>query len=99
LLCRPEAATLRALSETEIDQLYVGDDSPWQVFLHDSEDYRDRPVRPQVAQETAGETAPFDPDLLSFVYPYQRETVLPAKVTATQLKGRPADQEIAEHAA
>ncbi|MEI3306265.1 MAG: hypothetical protein V8R40_09765 [Dysosmobacter sp.] len=31
-----------------------------------------------------------DPALLEFVYPYQRETLLPAKVTATQLKGRPA---------
>ncbi len=99
LLCRPEAAPLRAMAETEIDQLYVGEDSSWQVFLHDSEDYRDRPVRPQATAEVTGETAPFDPELLSFVYPYQRETALPAKVTATQLKGRQVDQEIAEHAA
>ena len=42
---------------------------------------------------------PFDPALLAFVYPWQRETALPAKVTATQLKGRPVDQEIAENAA
>ena len=69
------------------------------MFLHDSEDYRDRPVRPRVAQEAAGETTSFDPALLSFVYPYQRETALPAKVTATQLKGRQLDQEIAENAA
>ena len=99
LLCRPEAAPLRALAETEIDRLYAGEDSPWQVFFHDSEDYRDRPVRPRKEAETAGESAAFDPDLLAFTYPWQRETVLPAKVTATQLKGRPADQEIAENAA
>ena len=43
--------------------------------------------------------APFDPALLAFAYPYQRETVLPAKLTATQLKGRLLDQEIAEYAA
>ena len=72
---------------------------PWQVFLHDSEDYRERPARPQATAEETGETALFDPELLSFIYPYQRETALPAKVTATQLKGRPADQEIAEYAA
>ena len=99
LLCRPEAAPLRAMAETEIDQLYIGEDSPWQVYLHDSEDYRERPARPQATAEETGETALFDPELLSFIYPYQRETALPAKVTATQLKGRPADQEIAEYAA
>ena len=99
LLCRPEAAPLRAMAETEIDQLYIGEDSPWQVYLHDSEDYRERPARPQATAEETGETALFAPELLSFIYPYQRETALPAKVTATQLKGRPADQEIAEYAA
>ena len=61
--------------------------------------YRERPARPQATAEETGETALFDPELLSFIYPYQRETALPAKVTATQLKGRPADQEIAEYAA
>ena len=40
----------------------------------------------------------FDPALLEFVYPYQRETLLPAKVTATQLKGRPLDEEISQNA-
>ena len=33
-----------------------------------------------------------------FQYPYQRETLLPAKLTATQLKGRTLDEEIAENA-
>ena len=35
---------------------------------------------------------------LAFAYPYERETLLPAKVTATQLKGRALDEEIAENA-
>ena len=48
--------------------------------------------------QAAERTAAFDPALLAYVYPYLRETTLPAKVTATQLKGRPADQEIAERA-
>ena len=61
LLCRPEAAPLRALAETEIDRLYAGEDSSWQVFSHDSEDYRDRPARPRKEAETAGESAAFDP--------------------------------------
>ena len=44
-----------------------------------------------------GDTASW-PALLTFRYPYQRETTLPAKLTATQLKGRALDQEIAEDA-
>ena len=48
------------------------------------------------AREQAGN---FDPGLLEFTYPYERETRLPAKITATQLKGRALDEEIAERAA
>jgi ATP-dependent helicase/nuclease subunit A len=100
LLCRPEAAPLRAFAGAEVEQLYTAEDSPWQVFLHDSEDYRDRPGRPGMTEELeAVEEGTFDPELLEFAYPYQRETGLPAKVTATQLKGRTLDQEIAENAA
>ena len=99
LLCRPEAAPLRALAELEPEALYNGTDSPWQVFVYDAEDYAARPVRPAAAEASAEETVDFDPALLDFVYPYQRETALPAKVTATQLKGRELDQEIAENAA
>ena len=76
-----------------------GEGAPWEVFLHDSDDFRDRPSRPG---ETGGDELPqppFDPALLSFAYPYRRESALPAKLTATQLKGRPLDQEIAENAA
>ncbi len=101
LLCRPEAAPLRAFAGADVEELYTGDTSPWQVFLHNSEDYRLRPARPRFGGEAAkeGGDAPFDPGLLAFQYPYQKETGLPAKVTATQLKGRALDEEIAENAA
>ncbi len=99
LLCRPEAALLRALAELEPETLYAGADSPWQVFVHDAEDYAARPARPETAAGEGTAEAAFDPAVLDFVYPYQRETALPAKVTATQLKGREVDQEIAENAA
>ena len=99
LLCRSEAAPLRAFAETEVEQLNEGDTSPWQVSLHDSDDYRERPGRAALTAETEGQELPFDPALLEFQYPYQRETGLPAKVTATQLKGRALDEEIAEKAA
>ena len=99
LLCRPEAAALRAFADADVQQLYTGDTRHWQVFIHDSEEYRQRPTYRKERQREEGQETAFDPKLLDFVYPYQRETLLPAKVTATQLKGRRVDEEIAENAA
>lgn len=99
LLCQASAAPLRALADATVETLYSGDTAPWQVFIHDSETYRERPQRPRWETEEVAEDVPFDPGLLGFSYPYARETALPAKVTATQLKGRVLDEEIAEHAA
>ncbi len=97
LLCRPEAAPLRTLGEIGVESLYTGDTSPWQVFIHDSEDYRVVPVRRKDAAEKAVEEGAVDAALLSFRYPYAKETGLPAKVTATQMKGRELDREAAEN--
>ena len=73
---------------------------PWKIVCHDGEIFRERPVRRFLPEaEKAGDTAAFDVSLLEFKYPYERETYLPAKVTATQLKGRNLDEEIAERAA
>ena len=99
LLCRPEAASLRAYAEAEVDTLYTGDTSPWQVFIHDSEEFRQRPWRTADGAEETAEEPPFDPALLRFTYPYEAEITVPAKVTATQLKGRVLDEQIAENAA
>ncbi|MEG1988216.1 MAG: helicase-exonuclease AddAB subunit AddA [Oscillibacter sp.] len=99
LLCRPEAAPLRQLAETEVDELYTGNTSPWQVVIHDSEDFRERPVSRRFEETTAEEDADFDAGILEFSYPHALETRLPAKVTATQLKGRALDEEIAQQAA
>lgn len=98
LLCRPEAAPLRALASLEVEALYTGDTMTWQVLCHDSEDFQVSPGMAAEFSETAAETTAFDPELLAFSYPYARETQLPAKLTATQLKGRALDEEIAENA-
>ena len=99
LLCRSEAAPLRAYAEADIIDSCSTDTSPWQVFFHDSEEYRLRPASTHVEATESKKVIDFDPALLSFRYPYERETRLPAKVTATQLKGRTLDEEIAENAA
>lgn len=98
LLCRPEAEPLRRLAGAEVP-LCPAAGAPWEVYVHDAGEYRDAPLRPGPAQGERAPELPFDPDLLSFEYPYRRESALPAKLTATQLKGRPLDQEIAENAA
>lgn len=99
LLCKSEAGPLRSFAEGEVEGEYLGNTSPWQVFLHDGEEFR---IRPRAVCSGEGEEIreiAFDPELLRFRYPYSRETMLPAKVTATQLKGRVLDEEIAENAA
>ena len=99
LLCRPEAACLRQLAGVEPNACYEGTTRPWQVFVHEGESFRAHSALQNVEEAPKREETGFDPGLLTFSYPWQRETGLPAKVTATQLKGRPLDEEIAEHAA
>ena len=102
LLCRSEAQCLRQLGQSAVQKLYTDDTAPWQVFIHDAQTFAAAPrpgAVPGAAQEAQGRETAFDPQLLERVYPYARETVLPSKVTATQLKGRALDQEIAENAA
>ena len=98
LLCRPEAAPLRERAGVEVESLYTGDTSPWQVFIHDANDYGEAPKKEMLQAENASGHTEFDPAVLNYRYPYQRETQLPAKLTATQLKGRALDEEIAEDA-
>lgn len=99
LLCRPEAQILRTTAMASVEHLYMGDTSPWQVFYHDADDFQEVFRFRRGNEEDQEKDVAFDPELLRFRYPYQAETLLPAKVTATQLKGRKLDEEIAEHTA
>jgi len=96
LLCRPEAEALRILADIPVEQLYISDDKPWQVFIHDSELFRNHPKAHLNSEQIKMDFGTFDPSVLGFVYPHQKATVASAKVTATQLKGRILDEEIAE---
>ena len=40
LLCRPEAAILREFADVQVSNFYSGDTDQWQVFLHDSNEFR-----------------------------------------------------------
>ena len=97
LLCRPEAAPLRELAGAD-EAAVTGSDAPWRVEVHNGYDFA--PTE-RAAEERTEETAPelpLDTAALEWRYPYEPETTLSAKLTATQLKGRALDEEIAENA-
>ncbi len=103
LLCRPEAEPLRALADSDAPQLAAADDSPWLVSVEDGLAFAER--KSEVGEETGDmppepERAelPINLAALSWTYPYAASAELSAKLTATQLKGRSADSEIAENA-
>ena len=97
LLCRGEAEPLRKLAEMDIERLYSGETKAWQVFIHDSDAYRQRPMPKPWDANYPREEYGFKPEILGFVYPHQAAVMQPAKMTATQLKGRKLDEEIAEN--
>ena len=101
LLRRPEAAPLRAAAGMEEGLCAPCGDTPWLVSYHEAQE--DAPAAGEEERAAAvpadqGEPA-VDRAALDFAYPYEAECLLPSKLTATQLKGRPADEEIAEHTA
>ncbi|MCI9443772.1 MAG: helicase-exonuclease AddAB subunit AddA [Oscillospiraceae bacterium] len=99
LLRRHEAGELRALAGQETGSWALREDTPWIVEYHDGASYSEAPVR---TPETDGgavpsvEALPVDREALDFVYPYPSACTAPTKLTATQLKGREKDREIAE---
>ena len=97
LLCRPEAEPLRQLAGLEEVPLYTGPTAPWKIVLHEGESFAPG-IQAAEEAETALPREEPDLSLLERTYAWQAETTLPAKLTATQLKGRERDREIAEQA-
>lgn len=95
-LCRPEAAPLRqgmALRHTLPAEAEFG--MTWRMELHDGEEYQAAPrLRGKVTREVWTEAEKL-PDY-GWRYPNAAATVLPSKLTATQLKGRELDFETEE---
>ena len=92
LLCAPEGEPIRRWAETE-PQTLTGAGGGWQVQVWEN------PVAPALRErdstpEEARESGPVEVRELD--YPHPAACRIPTKVTATQLKGRELDEEIAE---
>ncbi len=99
LLRRQDSAALRAQTGLELSGLTDTADAPWLVSYHDGTLYGEAPALPAPEMDAREEAPalPVDREALDYVYPYQKSVYTPTKLTATQLKGREKDQEIAEN--
>ena len=103
VLARPDAGALRQAMERDVP-LTAADCGPaWDIRWVDGSDLAAAPDSRRAAaaaEETKAEE--LDPaalaERLSWRYPHQADTLIPSKLTATQLKGRNLDQEAAEAA-
>ena len=99
LLQRSEAAPLRALAGQNGEGRVFADETPWVVHVHEGEELLSpAPEKDTAAEElTRAPELPVDTRAIEYEYPHRAETLLPAKLTATQLKGRALDEEISEN--
>ncbi len=92
LMCamnRSEAGALFAVGGYPIERSVS--EYPWVIAYHDAASYL-----PQEAQEESAQTAAQEVAYIPYSYAHERATALPSKLTATQLKGREMDEELAE---
>ena len=98
LLRRQEARPLRELADLEEGDWALTEDTPWLVDCRDASPYAEAPPAPEEAEETAaGQRLPVNREALDYRYPHAAASLTPTKLTATQLKGREKDKEIAEN--
>ena len=97
LLRRLEAEPLRAAAGQTVD-CELPEDEPWIVRYHDGAAYTAPPAERigTALPEERAPALPVDREALDFVYPHALAAAVPTKLTATQLKGREKDREIAE---
>ena len=99
LLQRSEAAVLRAFAGQSSEGRVFADETPWAVRVHDALDVLSLRTEQGGARREALRTPELavDTAALEYRYPCTAQTAFPAKLTATQLKGRALDGEIAEN--
>ena len=100
LLQRSEAGALRAFAGQNSEGRFFAEETPWTVCVHDGLQFAAPAQQSDAAAEKCTpqrEELPADFAALSYRYPYAEQTAFPAKLTATQLKGRAIDEEISEN--
>ena len=99
-LLRPEAEDLRAAAGIATPPPVADYGPAWDIRWVDGAGLEQAPDAAQGQAAREGEDGE-DPALaarLAWTYPYDTDVALPSKLTATQLKGRELDQEVAEQA-
>ena len=100
LLCTAQGAKLCHWAGVPTPELTT-EDGGWQVYLWEDPLSLTAPVSAAdgvLLPDSAAAPQSFDPPPLTWTYPHQRAALTPGKVTATQLKGRAIDEEIADGA-
>ena len=99
LLQRREALEFRSIAGLDEGVYALTEDTPWQIMYHDGLEYAQTGLSQNEEQSEISTAAArsFDRDALEFEYPHRGACLTPTKLTATQLKGRKKDDEIAEN--
>ena len=98
LLQRREAHEFRVIAGVEEGIYALTEDTNWVVSFHEGDSFtKAGNVASHQSNETERANAVFDRDALLYRYPYLAASSAPTKLTATQLKGREKDDEIAEN--
>ena len=98
-MCRTEAGALFELADARPDRTHLAQ-FPWQIQVHESAEPTEGAFEVEQAPQISmpPETVERLRRHLAFSYGHEAATRMPSKQTATQLKGRPKDEEIAEDA-
>ncbi len=98
LLQRREALELRSVANMDEGVYALTEDTTWRVAFHDGMHYSRAGIYEEQGEVGVNRTElTFDRIALDFVYPHSTACLTPTKLTATQLKGRIKDEEIAEN--
>ena len=97
LLCTAAGAKLCRWAEVT-PRTMTAEDGGWQVYLWENPTDTAAAVHEDGVITDLPQEQSFDGAALEWVYPHPEAAVTPGKVTATQLKGRAIDEEIAEGA-
>ncbi len=98
-MCRTEAGSLFAYADARPAQTHLSD-YPWKIAVHECEIAEQTQLLREEIKTVAMPQGTVERlrRQLAFQYPHAAATVTPSKQTATQLKGKPYDDELTENA-